>query len=412
MLLGISIGRMSSNRILTLQVRVLRRWHRTFASRPDAQVCAISRDHNTPVHARLVTPPNKVALIINPFVIPGSSEDSHRLESSGRTVEHAKCRASGPRREPRVFQNDGSLWRCTDCGEYKFILEFYSNGQGGLRPYCKLCTRVRNLQRRQTLRGYLMRLMHSAKSSSKRRAERGRQEAGTFNLEYADLLTTFMAQQGRCAYSGVVLEMLSYTDWQCTLERVNPASGYDKDNFVFIAYEFQTQRQWSRSKVLALNRILTLDDGARVQMDRTYSLDVDKMLRKLLCNAQVNSKKKFGRVLEVDVGLMDLRTQFISQSGRCHYSQVPLALGWGVDWQISLERLDNTRGYVSSNVALIALEFQSSDYSARSAHPASIHGSPQWSASKFAQFVDFVSHPCLQNWLGSQDVTAQMNAMT
>lgn len=45
------------------------------------------------------------------------------------------------------------------------------------------------------------------------------------------------------------------------------------------------------------------------------------------------------------------------QNGKCHYSHVELVFKQKCNWQCSLERINPLLGYIKSNVALIALEF-------------------------------------------------------
>ena len=46
---------------------------------------------------------------------------------------------------------------------------------------------------------------------------------------------------------------------------------------------------------------------------------------------------------------------YAEQEGKCYYMQIPLNLGYG-DWMVSLERLDEGRGYQQDNVKLVAVE--------------------------------------------------------
>lgn len=50
---------------------------------------------------------------------------------------------------------------------------------------------------------------------------------------------------------------------------------------------------------------------------------------------------------------------YADQDGKCFYSKLPLVLKQGAEWMASLERLDETLGYIDGNVALICYEFNS-----------------------------------------------------
>merc|ERR1712232_614323 len=69
------------------------------------------------------------------------------------------------------------------------------------------------------------------------------------------------------------------------------------------------------------------------------------------------------------------------------------------DWMLSLERFDNSRGYVKSNCGLICREFQSSDHTLRASVHSRIQGSPQWSAQKFTDMANWLRDPSVRMWI-------------
>lgn len=62
------------------------------------------------------------------------------------------------------------------------------------------------------------------------------------------------------------------------------------------------------------------------------------------------------------------------------------------DWMLSIERLDNHKGYILSNIALICCEFQSSDSSYKAQVP--VKGTAQWSKEKASMLIQYVR--CIQ----------------
>ena len=77
--------------------------------------------------------------------------------------------------------------------------------------------------------------------------------------------------------------------------------------------------------------------------------------------------------------LLDLLAK---QGGRCFYSGVPLQYEQiHTDWQMSIERLDNSLGYTPENCVLIAVEFNTPDYS-RNKAVTEVFGTAQWSCEK------------------------------
>ncbi len=170
--------------------------------------------------------------IEQPFMLPGTQADARRREAMLRDVEEAM---SEPRRVARARRRSISdaegLRRCTVCLEFKAVEDFY-RASSSRRPECKVCTSIAILAHRRTLRGYLGGCLRSAGANAKARAERGRTQAGTCDMRTEDLLELYLAQDGRCAYSGVVLSARSYSNWQCSLERVDTSLGYNTKNTV------------------------------------------------------------------------------------------------------------------------------------------------------------------------------------
>eukprot|EP00397_Hematodinium_sp_SG-2012_P039407 GEMP01043018.1.p1 GENE.GEMP01043018.1~~GEMP01043018.1.p1 ORF type:complete len:458 (+),score=30.25 GEMP01043018.1:139-1512(+) len=104
--------------------------------------------------------------------------------------------------------------------------------------------------------------------------------------------------------------------------------------------------------------------------------------------AKVRTAK--GRVIagEFDLTIDYILNLYRHQKGLCFYSGARLSLQPRSDWLCSIERLDNKRGYVDGNVALICGEFQSGDSSYKAKLP--VKGTAQWSKEKVAMLLQYL----------------------
>lgn len=105
-------------------------------------------------------------------------------------------------------------------------------------------------------------------------------------------------------------------------------------------------------------------------------------LSKLLSHAKQHSKNmgKKGRTCaaEFNITLEYLKELYKSQKGRCYYSNMKMSLKTCSNWQLSLERLDNNKGYVIGNVVFICLE---------------LNTSVQWSKDKINDIKKLINQP-------------------
>ena len=106
----------------------------------------------------------------------------------------------------------------------------------------------------------------------------------------------------------------------------------------------------------------------------------EKFFKRLLSTAQGTAKRraKTGRAEagECTITLDDIKDKYIEQDGKCYYSKIKLVLRTYADWQCSLERLDQSKGYTKDNIALIISELQIAT---------------QWSHAKFDVFLTLIN---------------------
>ena len=93
-------------------------------------------------------------------------------------------------------------------------------------------------------------------------------------------------------------------------------------------------------------------------------LSVKAFLRDALHSARKNAKLRGFKdrigASQCTITLKFLLRLFKLQGGRCAYSDVMLQHS-GTDFLISIERMDNAKGYIEGNVCLVAREFNTSD---------------------------------------------------
>ena len=182
-------------------------------------------------------------------------------EELQRMVGEAKTPPKTQRRSKQSSRPLGSgSWQCIVCGVEKELEGFYIS-RHHVSSCCKECKRKKESAKRRTLRGNSLVLLNNARWRSKLKGWK-------FDLDIDFILDMILQQQGRCAYSGVPMELLlPHSDWRVSLERVDNSIGYVQTNCVLIAAEFNTpgklsnklkrdeksgSSQWSLQKVRRL----------------------------------------------------------------------------------------------------------------------------------------------------------------
>lgn len=333
------------------------------------------------------------------------------------------------------------LKQCKLCNEQLSLSNFYKStaSKDKCQSYCKSCTH--NIHSKSP-GDFLSRLLGIAKRRNEiRNIKRG--EQAEFQIDKPFLVDLYAKQNQACYYSNITLQMKPLSDWQCSLERLDPSRGYHRDNVVLSALEFNTPRQWTVAKIMQIPKLLTaprnaidvdyerqreqrktrqkkmtklLADGdhysychqcriyllttefyrghgcickwcLRIQMKK-YHNTFEGSMRQLRRDSQKNALKKsterHPNRNNFDLTNSDILQMFKIQNQRCYISGIPLGFKSDQDWKFSLERLDNREGYVKDNCVLICQEFNSTDNSIYSDFPSS--GSAQWNREKFKYF--------------------------
>jgi len=121
--------------------------------------------------------------------------------------------------------------------------------------------------------------------------------------------------------------------------------------------------------------------------DEAYNATLRGFLTRLLYDAKQHAKLRKNKKSRTDNSgdfnliLDDLFDMILEQNGRCYYSSIPLIYKRNTDWKCSIERIDNTKGYVKDNVKLICVEFNVPDNTINA--KSEVTSSSQWSKEKF-----------------------------
>ena len=195
-------------------------------------------------------------------------------------------------------------------------------------------------------------LFSGAKSRTKKRNILGRDHA---EVEWSlDEARKFMAYELEKLRFGCNYSDLKLTPENVSIERLDESKGYSSANCVLIDIHFQTgYRQWSREKVQSVHYL------RKKEVDMDFGPKFFERLEKMVnsCISATKRRNEKGRKHSPsEVTVEKLIHEYVKQYGRCKLLAVPLmSVG---DWQMSVERLDESKGYIDGNWVLVVLETQ------------------------------------------------------
>lgn len=325
---------------------------------------------------------------------------------------------------------------CKKCG---VLTNKYSYN----RNICKDCSeKTRKTKINNCEKLFFGKLLNGAKSSAELRMKKGHKKKGIFELTIENIQEVYRLQNGKCYYSGRKLNLQTYSDWQCSIERINPSEGYMLENIVLIAAEFQGANQWDlmkykvflnllinknskqiidwkyklprekkngKAKITIINNIehylctkckLMKSKDKFFKNKKTICKDCEKILFKsyrktpyghmtsLINHMKSNSLRR--KLCKPLLNLSDLIKLYDDQNGFCYYSGIQMKFGSYLDtwWTCSAERLNTCEGYTHNNTRLICYEFNTVDNSKRSQNENEITGSSSWSKDKIQIIID------------------------
>jgi hypothetical protein len=292
----------------------------------------------------------------------------------------------------------------------------------------------------------LSQLLGSAKQSAKDRGEKGREDAGVFDITLKDLEKKFEEQDGTCYYSGMDLR-IDTRAWKVSLERKDPSLGYTYDNTVLCCLEFNHRCQWSSEWIRRLVHMVlmkeqgkdqveleTFDDAPHVKKERAKVDDKDdtdgnkvykckhcaEYKHATLFNEKISNgckacqskknadtratprgamqqrvdnarerterwKKKSdprGGDADFELSLDILIEVYYEQEGRCAYSGLPFDFGTKHQ-KPSLERRDPLKPYTRENVCLVWMAWNTADHASYTKHNVKPGDHQGWNETKF-----------------------------
>ena len=92
-----------------------------------------------------------------------------------------------------------------------------------------------------------------------------------------------------CYYSNIKLSFKKYSDWQCSLERIDPNRGYIIDNIALVCGEFNGATQWTIQKYAEFIRLINIKHS---KQNIDWSLQKEKQIRSKIITTIENGIEK------------------------------------------------------------------------------------------------------------------------
>jgi hypothetical protein len=335
---------------------------------------------------------------------------------------------------------------CTKCGIEKPLTEYHkdSRKKSGYYSACKTCKNESTRTQSKTLVGAFRAIYDGCLARS---LERGQ---GPSQLTMLNIAQIYERQRGRCAISGIKLTWEPHSKFKLSPERIRNDETYTMENTTLIICQLNTtdqtkgrfaehatgSAQWTSQKWIDAHHLRcnsfsdTRDQELRqrlfpIKIKRDYfpkplfnsacgqfreckgchatkplaefvegqgkckicklqSRKINRFLSTLMRNMRTRSSQRHGE--QCNLVIEDLRQLILRQNGLCAISKIPMSFQHMSNWQCSVDRKNNLKGYMLDNIQLVCLEFQSADHSrALGVNLANVVYTAQWTVDLYME---------------------------
>lgn len=305
---------------------------------------------------------------------------------------------------------------CNKCLIEKTFDEFHKDKIKflGLSSNCLDCDQIYN----NSFDRFFQNMVRTARKSSKKRLKK-RVLLGEFEITTNSLKSLWKKQNGLCFLSNIPMKHETYSDFKCSVERIDNNTDYTIDNVVLIINELNTPKQWNKEKLNYMknnditiqhpkieeintkvgilpplkkphscrtclsNIIYTNGYCTKCYQSRNIKVVLLRILNSCKLHTKYRNNVKNRQKTECTILIEDLWEQLKKQKGKCYYSGINMTIGIEEDWAISIERLNIHDGYNKDNIVFICNEFNSGDKSVNSSRYEK-SGSSGWDHEKIA----------------------------
>lgn len=324
------------------------------------------------------------------------------------TTHHPSCKPcrQTERKSVRYERKEGTK-NCPDCGEEISTDNFNSDSSqpDGLQTYCRPHAIVRQRSRLSKYDGFIKNNFKDIRSNAKRRNI-------TVNITTKDINDLFKKQNGLCAISKIKMTHICterknndqhiLNKWNISVDRIDSTKGYEKDNIQLVCaiinrlkFNLSTDdflliiTAITQHNTNAISRSILKDVNSKYmdqindtktdsfvvflldEIDKTkiikmntnmqkYACSFDGYTNKLYLDAKQNNKKR-AKDLDFTITEKDIRELYKKQDGKCNLSGKKMThIGYQDsnkqkinNWNISVDRIDSTKGYMKDNVQLV-----------------------------------------------------------